>query len=132
MLLLRRLVKRGVHNVDVFAVHPGLADTSLFGKTDTHKATAWLNRAADALTGKDVATAALSSIYAAAEPSLAGQSFQYFGPAGVGLGPLQVQHTGERAPHHPAASDPNAMYRLYEETASLLEGILGEPLPNRL
>lgn len=121
-----------MHNVDVFAVHPGLADTSLFGKTDIHKPTSWLNRAADALTGKDVATAAYSSLYAAAEPSMAGQSFQYIGPTGVGLGPLQMQHTESRVPNHPAASDPNAMFRLYEESATLLEGILGRPLPNRL
>lgn len=107
-------------------------DTSLFGKTDTQKPTAWLNRAADALTGKDAETASYSSIYATAEPSIQGSSFMYFGPTGVGLGPLQVDHTGAREPHHPAASDANAMFRLYEETVAILEKALGHPLPNRL
>lgn len=125
-------MQKGIHNVDVFAVHPGLADTSLFGKSDTHKTTSWLNRAADALTGKEVETASYSSIYATAEPSIQGCSFMYFGPTGVGLGPLQVEHTGAREPHHPAARDANAMFRLYEETVNILEKILGQPLPNRL
>lgn len=120
--------------LDVFVVHPGIAQTDIFHRfsVQKHPAGSLWRRAIQAVGGQSAYRGALPLVYAAAAPSLQGKGGMFIGPRYWGSLVFQAYSFSSLTPRSAEGRDPHARYRLYEQTADALEGLLRSPLPNRL
>jgi len=122
--------------LDVFVCHPGVAQTDIFHKYERHPAGSIYRQAMQAVGGQSAYRGALPLVYAAAEPSLEGKGGKFLGPRYTRLGLVsilgQIYSFASLKPINKEAKSLHARYRLYEQTADALEGLLHQPLPNRL
>lgn len=129
--------------VEVFAVQPGMSRTDFFPKMDYSQPESTTHNKMQQLAGQPASRGAISTLFAATEPSLAGggRSGSYFGPYYFRLPnwfsahfpfTLNVGQTLELQPANSLARDPGARRRLSEAAANALEEALHSPLPARL
>ncbi|KAL4440134.1 hypothetical protein ABPG75_003135 [Micractinium tetrahymenae] len=129
--------------VEVFAVQPGMSRTDFFSKMDYSQTDSTTHNKMQQLGGQPASRGAISALFAATEPSLAGEgrSGAYFGPYYFRLPNWFSAHfpftfnmgqTMELQPANSLARDPDARRRLYEAAADALEESLHAPLPARL
>ncbi|KAG7674668.1 hypothetical protein Ndes2437B_g00937 [Nannochloris sp. 'desiccata'] len=123
-------------SLDVFVVHPGVAQTDIFHKYERHPVGSMYRQLMQAVGGQSAYRGALPLVYAAAEPSLQGKGGKFLGPRYTKINLIsilgQVYSFASLTPINKEAKSLHARFRLYEQTADALEGLLHQPLPNRL
>ena len=120
--------------LDVFVVHPGIAQTDIFHRFSVKKYPAgslW-RLGIQSMFGQNAYRGALPLVYAAAAPSLQGKGGMFIGPRYWSIMTFHAYSFSSLTPKNYEGRDPHARYRLYEQTADALEGMLRAPLPNRL
>jgi NAD(P)-dependent dehydrogenase (short-subunit alcohol dehydrogenase family) len=122
--------------LDVFVVHPGVAQTDIFHKYERHPAGSMYRQMMQAVGGQSAYRGALPLVYAATEPSLQGKGGQFIGPRYSKSNLIsilgQVYSFASLTPINKEAKSPHARFRIYEQTADALESLLQKSLPNRL
>ncbi|KAL3162244.1 hypothetical protein ABBQ32_009943 [Trebouxia sp. C0010 RCD-2024] len=106
--------------VDVFAVQPGLTNTSLYSGMQKTFVFYWFFLAMTFLVGQSPERGSLSLLYCATAPELQGKGGSYWGPFYFWLLIPNLCNTYPCYPQHKLANDHVACNKLFVKTAQLL------------